>query len=216
MNKANKKDKSNHTIIKDALALFCITLVAGILLGFVYEITKDPIKEKEQEAKQKAYQLVLKDAEYFQESETVTAVVEKSADILSDTDGASDFSGITINEALEAYDSSDSLIGYVMTVTTANGYGGDIKISLGIRLDGTVTGMEILSINETAGLGMKATESKFKKQFKDKNVDLFIYSKNGANSKNEIDALSGATITTEAVTGAVNAGIYFAKNCLIQ
>lgn len=210
------KEKTKNTIVKDALALFCITLVAGILLGFVYEITKDPIKKKEQESKQKAYQEVFKDAEYFEESETVTAAVAKSADILSDTKAGSDFSGITIDEALEAYDSSDSLIGYVMNVTTGNGYGGEIKISLGIRVDGTVTGMEILSISETAGLGMKATESSFKNQFKDKNVDLFIYSKSGATSENEIDALSGATITTKAVTGAVNAGIYFAKNCLIR
>lgn len=212
MSKANSK----NTIIKDALALFCITLVAGILLGFVYEITKDPIKKKEQEAKQKAYQIVFENAASFQESEEVTAAVEKSVDILSDTNREPDFSGITIDEALEAYDSSGSLIGYVMNVTTGNGYGGDIKISLGIRMDGTVTGMEILSINETAGLGMKATETKFKDQFKEKNVDQFIYSKNGATSENEIDALSGATITTKAVTGAVNAGIYFTKNCLIQ
>lgn len=210
------KEKGKNTIIKDALALFCITLVAGILLGFVYEITKDPIKKKEQESKQKAYRVVFEDAESFEESETVTAAVKKSEDILSDTNGVSDFAGITIDEALEAYDSSNSLIGYVMSVTTGNGYGGDIKVSLGIRVDGTVTGMEILSINETAGLGMKATESSFKNQFKDKNVDQFIYSKSGAIGENEIDALSGATITTKAVTGAVNAGIYFAKNCLIR
>jgi Na+-translocating ferredoxin:NAD+ oxidoreductase subunit G len=216
MSKGNNKEKSKNTIVKDALALFFITLVAGVLLGFVYEITKDPIAKKEQEAKQKAYQLIFEDAAFFQESEMITAAVEKSADVLSNAKGEFDFDGITINEALEAYDSSNSLIGYVMNVTTANGYGGDIKISLGIRGDGTVTGMEILSINETAGLGMKATEAKFKDQFKEKNVDQFTYSKTGVTSENEIDALSGATITTKAVTGAVNAGVYFTKNCLIQ
>lgn len=212
------KSKGKNTIIKDALALFCITLVAGVLLGFVYEVTKEPIKKQEYETKQKAYQTVFQDATSFKESDTMTAAVEKSSEVLSDTaltEGA-DFSGITISEALEAHDSSDSLVGYVMNVITANGYGGDIKVSLGISIDGTVTGMEILSINETAGLGMKAAESKFKNQFKDKNVNQFAYTKTGAVEENEIDAISGATITTKAVTEAVNAGICFTKNCLFQ
>lgn len=212
------KTSAKNTIIKDALKLFCITLVAGVLLGFVYEITKDPIKKQEQETKQRAYQTVFTDATSFKESDTVTAAVEKSSELLSDATitGGADFSGITISEALEAYDSSDSLIGYVMNVITSNGYGGDIKVSIGIRMDGTVTGMEILSISETAGLGMKAAESKFKNQFKDKNVDQFEYTKVGATKENEIDTISGATITTKAVTGAVNAGICFTKNCLFQ
>ena len=212
------KTKGKNTIIKDALALFCITLVAGVLLGFIYEITKEPIKKQELEAKQKAYQTVFAEAVSFKESDTVAAAVEKSSEVLSDstiTEGA-DFSGITISEALEAYDSSDTLIGYVMNVITANGYGGDIKISLGIRMDKTVTGIEILSINETAGLGMKAAESGFKDQFKDKNVNQFAYTKVGATKENEIDVISGATITTKAVTKAVNAGICFSKNCLFQ
>lgn len=212
------KAKVKNTIIKDALTLFCITLVAGVILGFVYEITKEPIKKQEQETKQKAYQTVFADATSFKESDTVKAAVVKSSEVLSDStiaEGA-DFSGITISEALEAYDSSDSLIGYVMNVITANGYGGDIKVSLGISMDGTVTGMEILSISETAGLGMKAAESEFKNQFKDKNVEQFAYTKVGTTAENEIDAISGATITTKAVTEAVNAGIFFAKNCLFQ
>ena len=49
-----------------------------------------------------------------------------------------------------------------------------------------------------------------------KNVDAFAVTKNGASSDNEINAISGATITSNAVTGAVNAAVYFAKNCLAQ
>ncbi|WP_167957762.1 RnfABCDGE type electron transport complex subunit G [Anaerosporobacter faecicola] len=211
-------NKKKNTIIKDALALFCITLVAGILLGFVYEITKDPIKKKEQEAKQKAYQTVFADAVSFKESDAVKSALDQSQALLKENkqSNGEDYSGVTIDEALEAYDQSDALVGYVMNVTTANGYGGNITISMGIKIDGTVTGMEILSINETAGLGMKATEGKFKDQFKDKNVDQFAYTKTKATNENEIDALSGATITTKAVTSAVNAGVCFAKNCLIK
>ena len=51
-----------------------------------------------------------------------------------------------------------------MTTTSSEGYGGDIQISVGIGNDGVVEGVEILSISETAGLGMKATEAKFRDQ----------------------------------------------------
>lgn len=70
-----------------------------------------------------------------------------------------------------------------------------------------MNGISILSIGETAGLGMKANTDNFKKQFQDKKVDKFKYTKTGASSEDEIDALSGATITTNAMTNGVNAGL---------
>ena len=54
---------------------------------------------------------------------------------------------------------------------------------------------------------MRADTEEFKKQFKDRNVEAFVYTKNGASAEHEIDALSGATITTNAVTNGVNAGL---------
>lgn len=109
---------------------------------------------------------------------------------------------------MEAKDASGNLLGYVITVTTREGYGGDIQFSIGVRLDGTLNGMSILSISETAGLGMQA-EDVLKPQFADKQVEQFEYTKNGATSENQIDAISGATITTNAVTNGVNAGLYY-------
>ena len=82
---------------------------------------------------------------------------------------------------------------------------------MGVKADGTLNGISFLSIGETAGLGMKATEDKFKDQFKDKKVPKLSYTKNGAKSDDEIDALSGATITTNAVTNGVNAGLYYIR-----
>ena len=64
-----------------------------------------------------------------------------------------------------------------------------------------------MTISETAGLGMNATKDEFKNQFKDKQVDSFEVTKTGAAADNEIDALSGATITSKAVTRGVNAGL---------
>ena len=106
------------------------------------------------------------------------------------------------------------MLGYVITVTNHEGYGGDIKVSTGIFSDGTVKGIEMLSIGETAGLGMKATEDDFKDQFKDKLVELFTVTKSGSSNDSEIDALSGATITSNAVTNAVNSALVYYQNML--
>ena len=98
--------------------------------------------------------------------------------------------------------------GETVTITkTAQGYGGDIQLTMGVAADGTTEGIAFLSIEETAGLGMRADTEEFRSQFSGKQVDSFAYSKTGASGDNEIDALSGATVTTNAVTSAVNAGL---------
>ena len=114
-----------------------------------------------------------------------------------------------ISEVVAGQDASGETVGYVITVTSHEGYGGDIQISVGIETDGTVKGIEMLSISETAGLGMKATEADFKDQFKDKKVEKFSYTKSGEEGDDKIDALSGATITTNAVTNAVDSALVY-------
>ena len=121
------------------------------------------------------------------------------------------FAQTSVNEVAKAVDGSGSVLGYVITVTSHEGYGGDIKFSMGIRADGTLNGISILSISETAGLGMRAEEV-LKPQFAGKQVDQFSVTKNGAVSEDQIDAISGATITSKAVTNAVNAGMYYYQN----
>lgn len=194
-------------IIKDALVLFVITLIAGVALGFVYEITKEPIKNAKAAAKQEAYLAVYGDAENFEQNDKLDETVKQYEAILAE----GGYSNVTIGEALEARDAGGNVIGMVLTVTTKEGYGGDITITLGVNKDKLIKGMEILTINETAGLGMKAKDDKFKSQYKEKTVDQFVVTKTGSTADNEVDALSGATITSNAVTGAVNAGIYFAN-----
>ena len=108
-----------------------------------------------------------------------------------------------------ALDSGENAIGSVVTATSKEGYGGEIKVSVGISLDGTVTGIELLSISETAGLGMNAQEPEFKEQFQDVNTDHFEVVKGDGGIEGKIDALSGATITTDAVTNAVNAAVAY-------
>ena len=100
-----------------------------------------------------------------------------------------------------------NLLGYVLNIVDPEGYGGDISFMMGVKLDGTLNGISILSISETAGLGMNADTDAFKGQFKDKQVETFTYTKTGSSADSEIDALSGATITTNAMVNGVNAGL---------
>lgn len=187
-------------MLKNTGIMLAITIAAGLILGFVYQITKEPIAAQEAKAKQEACQEVFQDAAAFEPVEVAAA----------DAAGWNEagYAQERIDEVMEAKDASGSLLGYVITVTTKEGYGGDIQFSIGVRLDGTVNGMSILSISETAGLGMQA-EDVLKPQFAGKQVEQFAYTKNGAASENQIDAISGATITTNAVTNGVNAGLYY-------
>ena len=191
-----------NKIVKDTIALTLITLVAGILLGFVYEITKEPIAIQQEAGKQAAYQ------EVFQDASTFETVIEGADPSLQDFLTEVGYAQQTINKALKAMDKDGEVLGYVFTVTSKEGYGGDITLVMGVRMDGTTNGYSILSINETPGLGMKADSSEFKSQFQNINVQQFEYTKTGATSDGEIDVISGATITTNAVVNGVNAGLH--------
>ena len=190
------------SIVKDTISITAITLVAGLALGVVQDITADPIAEQKMKAKQEAYKSVFPDADRFGEVE-LGDKTQELAGVLSD----SGYGAQTIDAVMTAFDASDNEIGYAFTVTTSEGYGGDIQFAMGVQKDGTLNGISILSISETAGLGMKADTDDFKNQFRDKKVEKFQYTKTGAASEDEIDAISGATITTNAVTNGVNAGL---------
>lgn len=186
-------------IIKEALILFAITLCAGILLGIVYQVTLDPIKKANENAKQKAYKAVLEDATDYEE-------IDKPSD--SDVNSSSDidFSKDTLEEIVVGK-KDGQVVGYVITVTDGEGYGGDIKFSVGISPEGKVLGVSFLSINETAGLGMRAKQDpNFVKKFTSKTnpVESFKVEKGQADDNNLIDAIGGSTITTKSVTKGVN------------
>lgn len=196
-----------NKIVKNTWILTLITLVSGLLLGMVFEITKEPIAASKEKAKQEAYKAVLKEAETF---ETMAVEGDEQPDALKSVV----FPGCSINEVVEAKDAAGTLKGYVITTTTTEGYGGEIKISVGISKEGEVTGVEILTIGETAGLGMKAKEPEFRNQFTGKQVEEFAVTKTGAKADNEINALSGATITSNAFTNAVNAALAYFNNVI--
>ena len=193
-----------NTILKNTISITVITLVAGLALGVVQDITAGPIAAQAEKSKEEAYKTVFENAAAFSEySLDDKGQAEDLVGYLNDNG----FSAQTIDEIMVAEDASGETLGYAFTITDSEGYGGDIQFAMGVQNDGTLNGISILSISETAGLGMKATTNDFQNQFKDKNVEKFTYTKTGASSDDEIDAISGATITTNAMTNGVNAGL---------
>lgn len=194
----------SNEIVKNTISLAVITLIAGLLLGVVYEITKEPIAKEQQRAKEEAYKEVFAEAAAFEDMEVD---MEHVATVLNEQE-----IDATIDEAMRVLDTDGRQIGYVLTVTDHEGYGGDIQFAMGVTEEGILNGISFLSISETAGLGMRAKEDVFQNQFAKKKVDAFVYTKNSATAENEIDAISGATITTNAVTNGVNAGLYYIQS----
>lgn len=188
------------SMLKEAGILFAITLIAGLLLGIVYEVTKEPIALQQAKRKQEACREVFQDAVSF---ETLELSAQETGEKAS----------ATINEVFKAVAEDGTVLGYVLDVTTHEGYNGDIQFTMGIRMDGMVNGISLLSIAETPGLGMK-TEEVLKPQFAGKNVGMFSYTKTGAMTEEQIDAISGATVTTNAVVNGVNTGLEFFKTRL--
>ena len=196
--KASPKDYG--VMLKEAGALIAITLVAGLLLGFVYELTKQPREYQQQLAINRACSEVMPDATSFKEIE-----YEPGRDVLADLSENS----VRIGTVYEAYTSSNEFKGYVIETTSSEGYGGDIVLYIGVdpfETPSVLKGVSILSISETAGLGMRAGEV-LVPQFAEKQEETFVYTKTGKTESNEIDAISGATITTKAFVNAVNGGL---------
>lgn len=195
-----------NKIVKDALILFLITAVAGLLLALVNEVTKEPIAIQNQKVVEEGCRNVFIDASSFTDN-----------DILSNSEIANAFTAkypkITVTNVYNALDASGNLLGYVITLSTKEGYGDNITFSMGITNERVLNGVSILSSNETVGLGLEA-ENVLVPQFAGKTALSFSYTKTGSTNDSEIDAISSATITTNAFVNAVNAGLDYYDNYL--
>lgn len=195
----NKSDVS--VMLREAGILFAITLIAGLVLGLVNELTRDRIRIQQEKAVQEACAAVFQTAASFEEMEY------QPDEALAGELGSM---GVKIGSVYRALGSDGSSLGVVVESTSTEGYGGNIVLYLGVTNEGMLNDISILEISETAGLGMKAPDV-LAPQFHDKKVDSFVYTKSGAAADNEIDAIAGATITTSAVTNAVNGGLKAAQ-----
>ncbi len=185
-------DKKQDNIVKNALILFAITIIAGVLLGLTYEVTKEPIKVQQARIKNEALQAVVLEANEF-----------NAVDV-----EAGDYPGV--EGIYEAVNGSE-LIGYAFEMTATEAYGGNISLMVGIAKDDTILGIDIVKHAETPGLGAKADEAEFKTEFVGEPAeDLDVVKFSPSDDEGNVSSISGATITSRSVTAAVNVAIdYF-------
>ena len=177
------KNKSLKEILVPAIMLFVIAAVCTALLAGTNLLTKDKIAEIAVQTEMKAKSAVLESAKSF-----------------------SDEKNVTVNDKeyvyYDALDEKGNVMGYVFSVTVKS-YGGDLSAMVGISSEtDKITGVEITAISDTPGLGMKVDSSDFLSQYIDRSGNIGV-NKN-EKTDTEIQAVSGATISSKAVTEAVN------------
>lgn len=177
------KNKTLKEILVPAIMLFIIATVCTALLAGTNLLTEGKIAELQVQAAMAAKTAVFSEATGFSDEKTV------------DVNG----------EAYTYYDAQDkngNVTGYVFSVTVKS-YGGDLSCMVGISAEtDKITGVEITSINDTPGLGMKVNSEDFLSQYIDR-TGIIGVNKN-EKTDTEIQAVSGATISSKAVTDAVN------------
>ena len=182
-------------IPKPVIALTVIAMLAGLALSGVYSMTKDSIDAQKQAASAAAYKTVLPAAESF---EPQTAKVEALEGQVYGTD----FGRVTINEAMVGKDADGSVVGWAVSVTSAEGYDGNVTLSLGVGTDGKINGISFTELHETPGKGMLWAEDDNLSKFAGKSATKLTLG-------TDIDAITGVTVTSKAVVNAVNAGLDF-------
>lgn len=177
--------EKKESIIMLGIKLLIISAVAGLLLGAVYSITKGPIKAQTEMANTSAMKQLITNATEFKIKDGI------------------DTTGTGIIEINEGFAGGKS-VGYAVK-TSVKGYGGKLEMMVGLSTDGKVLGIQILSLNETPGLGANATKPAFYEQYKNKSTDKPLeVVKTAPTADNQIQAITGATKTSSAITTGVN------------
>ena len=196
------KDRKK-AIPKPVFILLAITVIAGLALSGVYVLTKDTIEANQDSANKVALMEVLPEAKDFGKDEDLEVKLAAQGDTYSP-----DFGGAKIQSAAVGLDDAGNPVGYAITVFNSDSYDGGLTLVVGIQEDGTVTGISFTELHDTAGMGMKCGDPEFKDQFNGVKTDKFILNKaGGSTADNEIDSVSGASISSGAVVNAVNAAL---------
>ncbi|MDR0969591.1 MAG: RnfABCDGE type electron transport complex subunit G [Lentimicrobiaceae bacterium] len=180
---AAKKESSFFNMVS---TLLIVTLTAGITLGAVFILTEDPIEKAKKQKQEKAIKAVLDDFDRI-ESKNIKSAYDENQDLV-------------FNVAYKG----DQFVGVAIETFTNNGFGGTIKLMIGLSPDGTINNISVLEHKETPGLGDKMEKSKsdWSEQFNGKKGKVAL-KKNGG----EIDAITAATISSNAFIDAVNRAI---------
>jgi len=175
----NDHENKNSSIFKITLNLTAVCLVSGIIIAIVYYLTLATIERRQLEIRNSTMKNLVPNADNF-------IPAEKKTDW---------FKAVKKGE----------LIAYIVP-SESKGYGGIIKLLTAITPDGKVLNFSILDSKETPGLGDRASKEPFRSQFIGKSAENMIVTKDPGN-KNDIQAISGATITSRAVTLGVKKAI---------
>ena len=180
----------NETL-KLGLILLLITAISAFILAASNNATSAKIEEADRIANDEARKEILPDAKDFEPIDK-----EKLDSIQSSNEG--------VLEIFEGKDKSGEIVGYTLK-TVVGGFGGDIEMITGVSVDGKITGVDVLNHSETPGLGAKADEPEFQQRFKDiPTENELVIVKESPSDNNEVEAITSATITSNAVADGVN------------
>lgn len=228
-------EKKERSFVIDAIILCVITLVLGGILAGVYTITKSPIEQAQVKTDNEACEVVISSVDGASVTEAEEGAVDQINEFLQKHiihKSPSSKEGEVAEEASESYSKYVTVTtvkklqingadaGNVYIANARKGYGGSISFVLGVS-GGVVTGIEITSQSETAGLGANCESDDFKSKFAfEKGLqypsdDSYpMYFKPGTTPKDEkgqIEAMSGATVTSRAITNAVKGILLYDK-----
>lgn len=179
-----------RSIIKTGAILLVIGFVCTLLLSLCNDMTKDRIASLAANAEQEAMTSTL-------------PIADKFVKLQYEGDGV-------VTAVYEGKNAEKEVVGYCVKAEPI-GYGGAISMIVGVDIDGKVTGVDIVNMSETPGLGAKANDAAFTEKFVGKSAGIKVR-KSGAPADDEISAISGATVTSKAVTSGVNAAIAAAES----
>lgn len=178
--------------MKLGLILLAFTAIAAGILGALNLTTRDIIAEVQIQENNQARQEVLAEGSDFEELEaSKLEEVKKDAPLVEE-----------IYQAVNG----EEIIGYTIK-TVISGYSGPIVVMTGIDMEGRVAGMKVVSNTETPGLGANASNDEFQDQFKEKSAESDIELVKNNATEEQVEALTGATITSDAITDSVNEAI---------
>ena len=180
--------------MKLIVRLFLITAIAGFVLAFVNSFTSPIIQERERKQYEMALKEVFKDAEKFDklQDDKLLPIKEKIKNI----------------ENIEVAKQGDKTLGYVFKTLGKNGYGGDISMLMAVKLeDKSIVGFKVLKHSETPGLGSRVATAEYAKSVVGNKATEHLVRNLNPTADNDIQAITGTTISVEAVLNGLNAGV---------
>ena len=180
--------------IKVSVRLFLITAIAGFVLAFANSFTSPVIKAREKAQYEAALKEVFADADKFEtvEEGKLNTIKTKIKNI----------------EKIEIAKKSDKTVGYVFKTLGKNGYGGDISMLMAVNIENkTIVGFKVLKHSETPGLGSRVTTDEYAKSVVGNKVTEHLVKNLHPDADNDIQAITGTTISVNAVLNGLNAAI---------